>query len=75
MQRRFSEPILDHLQAAYTKYPHARMVAAQALAGAGKFAEARSQVQLYLESRDVPDRAKAEQYLRYLETSQAIKLH
>jgi Tfp pilus assembly protein PilF len=66
MQRRFEQPIIEHLQEAYSKYPHAHIVAAQALAGVGKFAEARAHVQVYLESGDVADRAKAEEFLRRL---------
>ncbi len=66
MQRRFEQPIIEHLQEAYSKYPHAHIVAAQALAGVGKFAEARAQVEAYLESGEVPDRVKAEEFLRRL---------
>ena len=66
MQHRFEQPIIEHLQEAYSKYPHAHIVAAQALAGVGKLAEARAQVEVYLESGNVPDRANAEEFLRLL---------
>lgn len=65
-QRRFEQPILSHLQAAYSQYPHAHIVAAQALAGLGRFAEARDHVEIYLESANVPDRTKVEEFLRWL---------
>jgi tetratricopeptide (TPR) repeat protein len=70
IQRRFEQPIIEHLQEAYSKYPHAHIVAAQALAGVRKFAEARAQVESYLESGNVPDRAKVEEFLRRLEDLQ-----
>ena len=38
----------------------------QALAGVGKLAEARAEVEVYLESGNVTDRAKAEEFLRRL---------
>ena len=47
-QRRFELPILSHLQSAYSRYPHAHIVAAQALAGLGRFAEAQAEVEVIL---------------------------
>ena len=63
MQRRFAQPILSHLQPAYSKYPHAHIVAAEALAGVGKLQEARAEVEIYLQSTNIPDRAQAEEFL------------
>ena len=64
--QRFDQPILHHLQPAFSHYPHAHIVAAQALAGMGKLDEARTHVRTYLDSGNVPDRPKVEAYLRQL---------
>lgn len=66
MDGQFDHSILEHLDKTYSNYPHAHILAAQALAGQGHYAEAREHVQIYLRTGHPPDRAKAEQYLQRL---------